>query len=153
MIFDRTQNDVDAAIRLRAEKVQTFQELSASDVETLERGLITINTLNRIENKQDELKSLINALGYWNTNITNKTWNETQIFDIVEFQRIVDNTNILRTAFFTYNDTPNTPGVSYYYEDINSLEKILNDLDVMINDVKSRYRQCGTFQCGEVNQN
>ena len=27
MIFDRTQNDVDTAIILRREKVQTFQEL------------------------------------------------------------------------------------------------------------------------------
>ena len=32
---------------------------------------------------------------------------------------------------------------------INALEKILHDLDVMINDVKSHYRQCGAFECGE----
>ena len=36
-------------------------------------------------------------------------------------------------------------------DDINALEKILFDLDVMINDVKSHYRECGTFEsgCGE----
>ena len=53
MIFDRTQNDVDTAIRLRREKVQTFQELTESEIVILEKGTLTINTLNRIESKQE----------------------------------------------------------------------------------------------------
>lgn len=153
MIFDRTQNDVDTASRLRREKVQTFQELTENEIATLEKGIITINTLNRIENKQEFLKELFNEMGYWNTPITIKVWNETQIFNVDEFQRIIDNTNVLREAFFVYTDTPNTPPVSYHYNNINALEKILYDLDKMINDMKGRYRQCGTFQCGEVNEN
>ena len=152
MIFDRTQNDVDTAILLRDTKVKNFEELTESEIATLEKGTITINTLNRIENKQEELKNLFNDIGYWNTPITNKQWTENDIFDNNgerDFQRILDNTNILRQAFFVYKDTPNTPPVSYHWQDINSLEKILYDLDVMINDVKSDYRQCGTFECGE----
>ena len=149
MIFDRTQNDVDTAIILRREKVQKFQALTESEIATLEKGTLTINTLNRIETKQEELKNLFNDMGYWNTPITNKTWNENDIFNVDEFQRILDNTNVLRRAFFVYKATPNTPPISYYWDDINSLEKILNDLDVMINDVKSHYRECGTFESGE----
>lgn len=152
MIFDRTQNDVDTAILLRDTKVKNFEELTESEIATLEKGTITINTLNRIENKQEELKNLFNDIGYWNTSITNKQWTENDIFDNNgerDFQRILDNTNILRQAFFVYKDTPNTPPVSYHWQDINALEKILYDLDVMINDVKSNYRQCGTFECGE----
>lgn len=153
MIFDRTQNDVDTAVVLRREKVQTFQELSESEIATLEKGMLTINTLNRIETKQEELKNLFNDMGYWNTPTTNKTWGENDIFNIDEFQRIIDNTNVLREAFFIYTDTPNTPPISYYWNDINALEKIPFDLDVMINDVKSHYRECGTFECGEENEN
>ena len=149
MIFDRTQNDVDAAIILRREKVQKFQALAESEIATLEKGMLTINTLNRIETKQEELKNLFNEIGYWNTPITNKTWGENDIFNVDEFQRILNNTNILRQAFFVYKATPNTPPVSYHYKDINALEKILYDLDVMINDVKSNYRECGTFESGE----
>ena len=149
MIFDRTQNDVDTAILLRREKVQTFQELTEGEIATLEKGTITYNTLNRIENKQELLKGLFEEIGYWNIPITNKVWGETDIFNVVEFQRILDNTNILREAFFTYKNTPSTPPISYHYNDINALEKILHDLDVMINDVKSHYRQCGAFECGE----
>lgn len=149
MIFDRTQNDIDTALRLREEKVKTFQELTESEIAVLERGLITINTLNRIEAKQEELKNLFNGLGYWNTSIINKRWAESDVFDIINFQRIIDNTNVLRRAFFVYKDTPSTPSVSYHWRDINALEKILYDLDIMINDVKSFYRECNTFYCGE----
>jgi hypothetical protein len=158
VIFDRTQNDVDTAVRLRNEKVKfdpiTMQpinpeELTESEIAILEKGTITYNTLNRIENKQEELKNLFNDIGYWNTPITNKVWGENDIFNVNEFQRILNNTNILRQAFFVYKGTPNTPPVSYHYNDINALEKILYDLDVMINDVKSHYRECGTFESGE----
>lgn len=150
MIYDRTKSDVDAALSIRADYVQQGAELTAKQVEQLERGTITINTLNRIENKQKSLKSLFNAMGYWNTPTTNKEWQYTDIFDEVNFHRIINNLDILRGAFFVFKSTPKTPPVSYHYEDINSLEKILFDLDVMINDVKSRYRRCGTFRCGEV---
>ena len=118
-------------------------------MDILEKGTITVNTLNRIEEKQNELKYLFNEIGYWSTKITNKVWTNQDIFDAAEFQRIIDNTNTLRSAFIVYKDTPNTPGVSYHWQDINALERILNDLDVMINDVKSHYRECGTFECGE----
>lgn len=149
MIFDRTQNDVDTAIILRNTKVKNFEELTESEIATLEKGTITYNTLNRIETKQQELKNLFNDMGYWNTPMTNKVWGENDIFNVDEFQRILDNMNVLRQAFFVYKNTPNIPNISYHYEDINALEKILYDLDVMINDVKSHYRECGTFESGE----
>ena len=150
MIFDRTQNDVNIALEIRENKVQNFQELTEQEIEILEKGMFTINTLNRIEEKQTELKNLINDMGYMNTPTENKTWGVQDIFDATEFSRIVNNINILRRAFFVYSNTPETPAVSYYFEDVNAYEKILHDLDVMINDVKSRYKRCGTFRCGEL---
>lgn len=150
MIYDRTQADVDAAIVLRETKIKTFQSLTASEIETLERGTLTINTLNRIETKQKELQELLNGIGYWNTNIINKEWNETQVFDETEFNRVVNNVNVLRDAFFAYTDTPAQPKAVYHFDSINSLEKILYDLGEMIDDVKEFYNECGNFQCGEV---
>lgn len=150
MIFDRTQNDVDTAILLRDTKVKKFETLTESEIATLEKGMLTINTLNRIETKQRRIKKSFYAMGYWNTPITNKTWGENDIFNEDEFQRILDNTNVLRQAFFVYKATPNTPPISYHWKDINALEKILYDLDVMISNVKADYRYCGEFECGEL---
>ena len=94
MIFDRTQNDVDTAILLRDTKVKNFETLTESEIATLEKGTLTINTLNRIENKQEELKNLFNDMGYWNTPTNNKTWSENDIFNVDDFHRIIDNTNV-----------------------------------------------------------
>ena len=149
MIFNRTQNDVDSAVYLRNTKVKTFQPLTDAEIETLERGTITINTLNRIESKQSELKNLFNDLGYWNVIVSTRSWANTDIFDIKNFQRIIENLSSLRKAFWVYSDTPETPYVSYHYKNINALEKILFDLDNMIGDIKANYKICGTFECGE----
>ncbi len=148
LIYDRTQQDVANAIKIRSEKVQNFSTLTTEEIAILERGTLTINTLNRIENKQDELKSLINDMGYWNTPIINKNWDYSQIFDEGEFQRILDNTNILKEAFFVYKNTPNTPNVSYNFNDINAIEKILFDIESMIQEIKYLYRECGEIECG-----
>lgn len=159
MITNRTQYDVDTARILINEKVKfdpitmqpiNLDELTPTELATLNKGTFNYTDLNRIENKQEELKNLFNDMGYWNTPISNKVWGENDIFNVNEFQRILDNTNVLRQAFFVYKNTPNTPPISYHFNDINALEKILFDLDVMINDVKSKYKRCGTFRCGEM---
>lgn len=150
MIFDRTQNDVDTAIILRREKGQKFQELTESEIATLEKGTLTINTLNRIENKQEELKNLFNDMGYWNTPVSTKQWEYAGVFKGEEFDRILRNLEVLKNAFFVYKNTPDIPDNNYRkYQTINDVEKIIYDLDVMINDVKSNYRICGNFECGE----
>ena len=151
MIFDRTQNDVDTAILLRDTKVKNFEELTEREIATLEKGTLTINTLNRIESKQEELKNLFNDMGYWNTPISTRQWAYADIFEGTQFDRILNNLEILIKSFFIYKDTPNVPDNNYRkYQTINDVEKIIYDLDVMINDVKSRYKRCGTFRCGEL---
>lgn len=150
MVYDRTQQDIDNARKIIEEKVKNYIPLETAEETTVLRGTFNIETLNRIEKKQDELKKLFNSIGYYNTQITNKTdWQYSDIFYKEDYERIINNENILREAFFIYKDTPNTPTISFGYEDINALEKILVDLEQMITDVKSNYRQCGTFNCGE----
>jgi hypothetical protein len=147
MIFDRTQNDVDAAIRLRNEKIKKFESLTNEEIGILERGTITINTLNRIENKQFEIAELFSRLSI-NVEIENKNWEETQIFNQAEFQRILDNLNVLVKSFCVYSNTPNVPKISYHFEDINAIEKILFDLEELYNKALKSFVYCGTLYCG-----
>lgn len=150
MIFDRTQDDVDAAVILRREKVQAFQELSESEIATLEKGTLTTNTLNRIEDKQRELKNLLDSDVYFVENFESKSWNYTDYFKQVDFDRILDNLSKLKRAYFVYSTTPQVKDKNYLrYQTINAVENILNDLELMIRDVKNHYRQCGNVECGE----
>jgi hypothetical protein len=147
VIFDRTQEDVDTAISLRNQKVKKFENLTSEEINTLERGTITINTLNRVENKQMELENLFSQLSI-NVNIENKNWEQTQIFDRAEFQRILDNLNVLTKSFCVYSNTPNIPEISYNYNDINAIEKILFDLEELYNKALKSFIYCGTTYCG-----
>ena len=150
MIYDRTQVDVDNAVKIRSEKVQKFTELTTEDITTLEKGMLTINTLNRIEEKQQELKNLFEEDFYFVDEISNKSWTYTDIFKQEDFDRILLNLEKLIKAYFVYSNTPKIPDNNYRkYQTINDVERILHDLDIMISDVKSHYRECGTFECGE----
>ncbi len=107
--------------------------------------------LNRIEMKQAELGVILNGYAYM-VHIENKTdWQNTDIFTFQDHQRLLNNLDALKQAYYTYSTTPKTPTYMYGYEEANNIEKILVDIEKMIEDMKSRFRECGTFKCGEVN--
>lgn len=152
MIYDRTQTDVDLAKTLRA-KLQSGQALTVGEIATLERGSCTVTMLNRIEAKQAELRDVLYNLGY-TSDVVTKTWEQTDasaIFTYQDHQRILNNLDALKDAYYIYRTTPNTPTYMYGYKEANDIEKILVDIENMINDMVLRFRECGTFECGEVN--
>lgn len=149
MIIDRTAQDVENAKIIRDTKVKAFEVLTQEEIDTLERGAITKNTLNRIENKQAELKELLNEAGYWGTPIINKTWTGEDWQYREEWQRVLNNLDVLKRAYFTYTDTPATPDTKLDYINLNAVEKILFDINNILEDMIAEFRFCGTFQCGE----
>lgn len=149
MIYNRTQADIDTAIAIRA-RLQSGETLTEADINALERGTLTINTLNRIEQKQTELKELFNSIGYWDTdNIVNRQWHYDDFFKKADFDRILANLEILQNAYYIYANTPNVPNANYRrFETINAVENILADLEKMIEDMSDNYRYCGDAECG-----
>ena len=150
MITDRTQEDVDSAKNIIDSKVKLFLELTDEDLKTLERGTIGIGTINRIESKQEELKNKMESNGYFVENIETKTWVYGDIFDETDFLLLINNTALLRDALFTYSDSPLNVYLSYDYENINNLEKILVDMESILDYMIANFRECGTFYSGEV---
>lgn len=150
MIFDRKKSDVDNSKTLILNKVQKNISLSDEEINTLEKGTLTINTLNRIENKQSELFLLLSSIGYYAPQIVTKTWTYDDLFTDNEFERVVKNTETLRNASLIYKNTPITPIADYYFENLNAIEKILYDIENMTSEIKSLFLECGTFECGEV---
>lgn len=150
MITDRTREDVERAKQIRMEKIQKFIALSDEEKEILTRGSITIDTLNRIEIKQEEVKNKLFDIGYSVSRLVNKTdWEVGDFFMKEDLERVVENNAILRNAFYVFSDTPWGAEARYYYEDFNNIEKILVDLEKMLEIVKKHARECDTFFCGE----
>lgn len=150
MIYDRVQADINTALIIR-KRLGKGETLTESEIEVLERGTLTINTLNRIEQKIGELTEIFNSLGYWNTNeIEIEKWNYSGYFKQEDFDRILQNLEILKSAYYVYSATPNVPNANYrQFNTINAVEHILNDLQLMTDDMKIRYRICGATECGE----
>nr|DAG28536.1 MAG TPA: hypothetical protein [Caudoviricetes sp.] len=147
MIFDRTQTDVNTAKTLIETKVKKFITLTDAETATLERGTLTINTLNRIENKLAELQTLLNSMGYFTEEFTSTTWTYSDYFHQADFDKMLNSLNKLKNAFFvSVTDVPND---NYrQYQTINAVEKILYDIERLIGVMKNNYRKCGTFECG-----
>ena len=148
MIYDRTLTDVKNAIKIREEKVKKFLPLEENETEILQKGLVTIETISRIEETQSNLKEAMNHMGYYNTNVINKYWENSDFFKDDDLKRIFKNTLVLKDAFFTFHNTPKNIIAKYYFTEFNNLEKILFDISNMTNAVKSFYKECGTFNCG-----
>lgn len=136
------------AEKIRKEKVQKGQILTESDIAVLERGTLTYNTLNRITTKQRELARILRDMGYY-VSLVITQWTKDDIFGESDFKRIVDNNIKLRKAFYVYSNTPMDAVAMYRYNEINALERILYDLERMIQYTKSQYRRCGAYNCGE----
>lgn len=149
MITDRTKADVDSAKEIIDSKVKLFLELTDEDLQILERGTIGIGTINRISNKQISLKNKMESNGYFVKNINTKIWDYNDIFGENDFLQLINNTVLLRDAFFTYSDTPANVYLSYDYENINNLEKILVDIENILDYMIANFRECGTFYSGE----
>lgn len=151
MIYDRTIEDVTQALEIRKNYVQKGLPIEQSQIDILERGTLTINTINRIENKIQELHNKFNEIYYFCGDVSIKNWQYSQIFYYeTEFARILHNIELLMQAFYVKDDTPQIPEIDVYFQNINDMEKILYDLETVYNDMQLLFRECGTFECGEM---
>ena len=149
MIFNRTEKDVSEAKRIIQQKVQKFIALNEKEIETLEKGCVTISTLNRIENAQRVLKDALVALGN-SIEVETKYWFETDIFTDNDFGRLLINLDKLKSVLPPNKETPKTPSVSFDYLTMNNIEKTIYDLQTLEENTRKSFFYSGELFCGEV---
>lgn len=152
LVYDRTHSDVDGAkeIRQKYQSLGDWTALTATETAQLERGTLTCNTLNRVGTAVKYLATQLAESGYEVGNITVKTYAETDTVTHSDWEKYLSNVQSLREAFYTLSETDELPDVDgkLDFESANTIEKILADIDLMIERMKSAYRRCGTFYAG-----
>lgn len=142
-IFDRTQSDVDSAIRQielwKANGVATPSEL---------KGCLNMGDLNRIEKDIQFLSDNLSSLYYF-SKVNTKTWQRSTLPTASEITRILNNIKILISSFYKSTNAPDLPTTVLSYEHLNNIEENLYLLKEMLNDMISSFRECGTLYCGE----
>lgn len=117
--------------------IADIQELTA-------KGYYNIADLTRI---QSYIKFLAEKLNLTLT-ITTYSLGEAVTFD--KLKEIVDNIDSIRVAWYTADDTPETPIVSGWdWEDANAVEKILKALTEFMWSVENDLRYSGMLVSGE----
>ena len=138
LIYDRTASDVE------------YAKKNPSAEEWL-KGCYNYIDLNRVEEWCKHLSSLLNSYGYFN-NIDEKTdWNVKDIQTVEEMKRYLNNVKVLIETFATKEDTPQLP-VSINkltYQHANDIEKILYDINELIQYMEAMFRYSNTFYSGE----
>lgn len=79
-----------------------------------------------------------------------REWQEGDVLYRPQWTTYLDNVQRLRDAYYTLAETGELPepGDKLGYEGANTIEKVLADIDLLLDGMKSSYRRCGAFRAG-----
>ena len=82
--------------------------------------------------------------------LEDREWRESDIVRLSQWRQYLANVQALRDAYYTLAETGELPDAAdrLDYIGANTIEKILADIDLLIDWMKSSYRRCGTFRAG-----
>lgn len=143
-IFDRTQADIDYAIKM----LQEWKESSSATLFDL-KGCFNFNDLNRIEDNIKYLSEELTKLYYF-SNVTTRTWGRGA-FTVTpsEINRIRNNITILLISFFKDAKAPAIPDTLLTFQQVNDLEQNLYLIKAMLDNMIRTTKECGVAECGE----
>ena len=82
--------------------------------------------------------------------LEDREWQEGDVLYRPQWTTYLDNVQKLRDAYYTLAETGELPkpGDKLKYTGANTIEKVLADIDLLLDGMKSIYRRAGTFSAG-----
>lgn len=162
LVYDRTAEDVAEVRRLLAKlDPETGDGLTAAEQAKWDAGLkgaYNYTDLNRVELAVKTLAAALTAAGYpveitpvlKGSKAEDREWQEGDIVRRAQWRTYLDNVQRLRDAYYTLAETGELPKPEdkLDYRGANTVEKILADIDLLLDGMKSIYRRAGTFTAG-----
>nr|DAH45755.1 MAG TPA: hypothetical protein [Caudoviricetes sp.] len=146
LIYDRTAQDVETA---RAQRGTALTPL---------KGCYNVSDLNRVESAVKLLAAALTSAGYpveitpvlKGNKAEDREWQEGDIVRRAQWTTYLENVQRLRDAYYTLAETGALPKPEdkLKYTGANNIEKVLADIDLLIDCMKASYRRCGTFRAG-----
>lgn len=162
LIYDRTLEDVAEVRRLLAKlDPETGDGLTAAEQAEWDAGLkgaYNFTDLNRVEQAVKTLAAALTAAGYpikvtpvlKGSKSEDREWQEGDVVRRAQWTTYLDNVQRLRDAYYTLTETGQLPKPEdkLGYVGANNIEKVLADIDLLLDGMKSIYRRAGTFSAG-----
>lgn len=144
LITDRTQTDVDnayAEIEAAKESLKNGNPIPKSYFDGL-RGCYSYIDFNRVESAVDNIYKRLNDIGF-DISITTKTNWKLGDNPTSELSRYLSNITELRSKLTLYATTPQAPDDFNPYTKANDIEKILQDIDIVIEVIHNSWYYSG----------
>lgn len=162
LVYDRTAEDVAEVRRLLAKlDPETGDGLTAAEQAKWDAGLkgaYNYTDLNRVELAVKTLAAALTAAGYpveiapvlKGSKSEDREWQEGDIVRRAQWTTYLGNVQKLRDAYYTLAETGQLPAPEdkLGYVGANNIEKVLADIDLLLDGMKSIYRRAGTFTAG-----
>lgn len=153
LVTDRTAGDVARLREVLAKPVHTWTAEDRSSFTAANKGAYNYIDMNRVENAVQTLANLLNANGYPVEILSVKTnWAESTIPTLTDLTRYLENVRRIRAAFYTLATTPQVPASmkGLTHDKANAIERVLSDVDVLLNNMIASYTYSGDIFGGEV---
>lgn len=132
-MLDRNPNDVAIAA-------------ANKDLAEVYKGSLSYEDLNRIETNCQYIEQQLNRHGYYVYLITKTDWAVTDFPTRGEIDRIRRNVSKLIAC---YAQMPGSPDIRFWdsldWQDVNSLEQNLANIDTLLQWMMAGFRRCGGF--------
>lgn len=113
------------------------------------KGHYNVSDLNRVEEWCEYLTNLLTSYSYKVDIQVKKNWQRSDFPTSSEMERIRQNINRLKEAYFSFTQIPEN--LEYMtIEKANDIEKILFEIDTLLNNMISQFNYCGEIYSGEV---
>lgn len=151
LIYDRTADDVAEALRLTQ---KAFAGTLTDEEKTVwlagMKGAYDAIDMNRVAAAVSTLSGLLNAAGYKNE-VSAQNFVEGEDSADEKYSVYLSNVQTLRDAIAVRASTPELPAADAKldYVGANNIEKILADLDELLDWMTYSRKYCGTFAAGQ----
>ena len=150
LITDRTTQDVE---RVKALQAKAWQDMTEEEkVEWLSplKGSYNYADLNRVEEAVAYVAGRLKEYGYLPSLPDTRAWSVGDIPNAGDFARYLGNVAALRRAIVVWKSTPEAPNRINSVNEANALERILVDLNQLLNNMSKAWFYSGDLYLAEV---
>jgi len=147
LITDRTQADYDRAVSLAEKGLSGMTADELAEYRTGMKGAYNAADLNRVGQALKYLQEELNGYGYAVTVNVKTNWTASNIPTEAEMTTYLNNVAAIRRVLEVLATTPEVPGTmqKLTWQRANDIEKILADVQAVINQVVAGFRRSGAF--------
>ena len=154
-VYNRTLTDIQTARNLTQKILTEGWSTLTAEEQTFYLGdmIGTLNpiTLNRIENNTEYIKQYLESLGFYEWGDTyKKNWSYSDLPITSDFERILRNLDHAVDMHYPVDSSLPSNLNAPAYDEINMIEKLLQELKDMYETIPKSYKYCGTFNSDQL---